>query len=150
MNCVSGWQEEINDIWMLKEHYGAIKLILEVSFPSGLRAVLLDVDWYGWVVQHPTQRLCKRVQMQYSATALDGGPPDAHFAYIHRREPWVLAESVDAQIFLGLDLSDTTEPPAYMQIFTLRSADYRAPNSVVENPARHKASILKKFERKLL
>ena len=136
-------------MWMLKEHYGEIKLILEVSFVCGGSAILLDVDWYGWVVQHPTQRLCKRVQMQYSATALDGGPPDAHFDYIHRRESWVMAESVDNQIFLGPDLSDSAEPPNYMQIFTLRSTDYRAPPSVVANAARHKASILKKFERRL-
>ena len=128
----------------LEDFYGEIKHVLAVIFSGEHREVLLDVNWYSWVKQHPTQRLTKRVQLKYSETAVDGAPRDG-WSYIDRSEPWVLASAVDHQIFLARDLIDED----YEIIFTLHTTDYRVPPNVVDDSVHHKLSIHRNFRKTL-
>ena len=128
----------------LQDFYGEIRRILEVTFEGGAKELLLDVNWHNWVKPHPTQRLCKRVQLQYSLTGTAPREND-QWKYFDRSEPWVLASAVDHQIFLTPDLCDLD----YHQIFTLHTTDYHAPPNLVADPEQYKDSTLRKFKRKL-
>ena len=97
-------------------------------------------------VQHPTQRLTKRVPLKYSETGAAPRESDG-WIFIDRSEPWVLASAVDHQIFLAPDLTD--EASGYEILFTPHTTDYRAPPNGVDDSVRHKLSILRKFRRTL-